>query len=788
MVRNYIVTALRNFTKNKFFTFINIFGLSIGIACSILILLWVSDELSFDKLHPKADRLYEVRVNTDFDNKIHTWNSLPLPTYTALKTEDSNIKNTAIADRGAEHLLTVVGKKLMMNGITASEAFLEMFEFPLIYGDASTVLNEPTSIVITESTAKALFGDNDPTNKLIRVDDQGELKVAGILKDIPKNSSFDFDFILPWKYKRRMESWVVENENLWQGYMFPAYVELNDATRKSDVDLSIKNMLVDHGMKDMNPELFLYPLDRWRLYSRFENGVEKGGLSDFVQLFSLIAIFIIVIACINFVNLSTARSEKRAKEVGIRKSIGSNRFNLVVQFIAESMIISFLAYILAIFIAELTLPFYNNLVEKELFIDYRSLVFWAFSIAMIGITGLISGSYPAFYLSAFKPIKVLKGKIQVGRNANLPRKVLVTLQFGFSILLIIGTIVIYQQIHLVKNRHLGYDQANLISVELNEDLIKNYQVIKNELLQTGVVGATTISSSPITSIYNNGFLDWPGKPEDEMIAFANVACQYDYTKTMGIQMLEGRDFSEDFVSDSTAIIVNKAGLEVMKLDDPIGIELDIGEGRKRTLIGIADNVLMESPYHDVRPFFMLLGASYGVMSIRINETDDLQASLKTIGDVFNKHNSAYPFEYTFADVAFQEKFSTINMSSKLASLFATLTIIITGLGLFGLAAYTAEQRTKEIGVRKVMGATVLSIIKLISMDFTRLVMLAFLFAAPLAWWLLDLYLERYPVRTDIQLWIFPTTGLFALIFALSIVITQALKVAHTNPSNSLRNE
>ncbi|MCK5700935.1 MAG: FtsX-like permease family protein, partial [Cyclobacteriaceae bacterium] len=604
---------------------------------------------------------------------------------------------------------------------------------------------------------------------------------------IPKNSTFEFDFLLPWKYKRKMESWIVDNEDLWRSYMFPAYVELNDASRKSDVENSIKNMLVDHGMKDMNPQLFLYPLDRWRLYSRFENGVEKGGLSDFVQLFSLIAIFIIVIACINFVNLSTARSEKRAKEVGIRKSVGSNRFNLVMQFIAESMIISFLAYILAVFIAELALPFYNNLVEKELFIDYRSWIFWSFSIAMIGVVGLVSGSYPAFYLSAFKPIKVLKGKIQVGRNANLPRKILVTLQFGFSILLIIGTIVIYQQIQLVKNRHLGYDQANLISVELNDELSKNYQVLKNELLQSGIVEATTISDCPITKVMNNQFLSWPGKPEDSEVAFANIRCRYDYTKTMGIQMLDGRDFSEDFISDSTAIIVNKAGLDLMQLDDPIGAELDLG-WTKRTIIGITDDVLMESPYHDVRPMFMLLGDSYGVMSIRIKETKDLQLTLKTIGKVFNKYNSAYPFEYTFTDVAFQKKFSTINLSSKLASLFATLTIMITGLGLFGLAAYTTEQRTKEIGVRKVMGATVLSIIKLISMDFTRLVMLAFLLAAPIGWWLLNMYLDRYPIRIDIQFWIFPFTGLFALAFALSIVVTQALKAAHTNPAHSLRNE
>ncbi|MFC2125355.1 ABC transporter permease, partial [Bacteroidota bacterium] len=487
MLKNFFLITFRNLIRNRLYSITNIAGLSSGIACSILILLWISDELSYDKFHPKADRLYEVRVNTDFDNIIHTWNSLPLPTYTALRNEDSNIKNTAITDRGTEHLLTVGEKKLIMNGISASEEFLNMFEFPLIVGDASTVLNDPTSIVITESTAKALFGDDDATNKIIHVDDQGDMKVAGILKDIPNNSSFDFDFLLPWKYKIQNNPGILENEDRWQGYYFPVYVELNDPSSKTDVENNIKNMLIDHGMEDMKPELFLYPLSRWRLYSRFDNGIEKGGLSDYVQLFSLIAVFIIIIACINFINLSTARSERRAKEVGIRKSVGSSKFNLVVQFIAESMIISFLAYIMAIFIAELMLPFYNNLVEKELFIDYQSWIFWTFSITMVFFTGLISGSYPAFYLSSFKPIKVLKGKIQVGRNASLPRKILVTLQFSFSILLIIGTIVIYKQIQLVKKRHLGYEQANLISVELNDELSKNYQVIKNELLQTGEV-------------------------------------------------------------------------------------------------------------------------------------------------------------------------------------------------------------------------------------------------------------------------------------------------------------
>lgn len=787
MLRNYLITAIRNFTKNKFFTFINISGLSIGISCSILILLWVQDELSFDKFLPKSDRLYQVWVNSEFDDKINTWRSVPLPSYEALKTADSNINNSAVADWGGDHLLTVGEKKLKMNGFWVSEEFLEMFEFPLIYGDATTVLDDPTSIVITESTAIAFFGNEDPINKMIRVDDKDELKVVGLLKDPPKNSSFDFDYLLPWSYRRQINEWVVDNEDNWGNYSFQVFVELNDPGKKMDVENSIKTMLLDHGEEDMKSELFLYPMPRWRLYSNFDNGKEKGGMSDFVQLFSLIAVFIIIIACINFINLSTARSERRAREVGIRKSVGSSRFNIVLQFIAESMVISLMAFIISIFLAQLMLPLYNNLIEKELYIDFKSVDFWWFSAGMVLVIGLISGSYPAFYLSSFKPVKVLKGKIQVGRNANLPRKILVTLQFGFSILLIIGTIVIYEQIQLVKNRQLGYNQSNLIFVELNDELEKNYQVVKNELLQTGEVEAATISNSPITQINSNNFLGWPGKPEEKRVIFTTITCAYDYTKTMGIKVLEGRDFSEDFVSDSSAIIVNKAAIELMQLEDPIGTELDLWE-KKRTLIGIVDDVLMGSPYQEVKPMFMILEDWNGVMTIRIRKTNDLQASIKIIENVFKKYNSAYPFDYVFADVEFQKKFSTINMTSSLSSMFAILTILITGLGLFGLAAFTAEQRTKEIGIRKVMGATVISIITLISKDFSRLVIIAFIVSAPVAWWLLNMYLDRYPVRVEMQLWVFLFTGFISLLFALTIVSTQALRVAHANPVNSLRNE
>jgi len=786
MLKNYFLVSIRNLLKNRVYSFINIAGLSIGISCSILILLWVFDELSFDKFHPKVDRLYQVWVNSDYNNEINTWRSVPLPTYEAMKTAHSHIKNSAVSDWGGDHLLTVGEKKLYLEGYFVSEEFLTMFEFPIIYGDPETILNDASSIVITEETAKKFFGDEDPINKIIRVDDTGDLKVSGILKDIPENSSFKFDYLLPWKYRRSINPWVVDNEDNWGNYSFQVFVELSDGLKQDEVNETLKTMLADHGEDEMNSKLFLYPMLRWRLQSNFENGVEKGGMNDFVQLLSLIAIFILVIACINFMNLATARSERRAREVGIRKSIGSRRIDLIIQFISESLLISIIAYIVAVFLALILLPYYNNLVEKELSIDFTSSGFWLFSLLMISITGVVSGSYPAFYLSSFQPVKVLKGKVQEGKNASLPRKVLVILQFVFSIFLIIGTIVIYKQINLAKNRELGYNQKNLIMVERNEELDKNYNSLKNELLQSGIVDAVTVSNSPITQINSNNFLGWPGKPEEQKVIFTTIITEFDYAETMGINILYGRDFSEDFPSDSSGILINKAALDLMNLDDPIGTELDLW-GDNRTLVGVLDNVLMGSPYQEVKPLFAIMDDWGGYITIRIKETNEIKASLDQIKVLFEKYNSAYPFEYQFADLEFQEKFKIINITSSLANIFATLAIVITGLGLFGLAAFTAERRTKEIGIRKVMGASVMNIVSLMTRDFSVLVIIAYIISAPASWWLLKMYLEhRYPIHTEIPPWIFIVTGVFSLTFAMFIVMTQTIRAARSNPVNSLR--
>jgi ABC-type antimicrobial peptide transport system permease subunit len=593
---------------------------------------------------------------------------------------------------------------------------------------------------------------------------------------------------MTWKFREQISDWVRRNTTNWGNYSFQVFVELNDPANHKAVEGRVKNMLQEHGETETKPEFFLYPLSRWRLHGSFENGVETGGLNDYVQLFSIIAIFIIVIACINFMNLATARSERRAREVGVRKSVGSRRRELILQFIGESTFIAFLAFVVAVLLAQLTLPYYNQLVDKKLFIDYSSAQFWIFAVGLIFITGIVSGSYPAFYLSSFQPVKVLKGKPSIGKGGSTPRKILVTLQFGFSILLIIGTIVIYQQIQLVKGREIGYDQENLISVGYTNEVKKNYDPIKLELLTSGVVEAVTKSNSSITDINSNNFLGWPGKPEELRVIFTTIATEYDYIKTMGIKLLEGRDFSEEFKSDTSSIIINKAGLDLMNLKEPLGTELDLWGG-KRKLIGVTENVLMGSPYDPVKPMFIVLDPDWiDVVTVRLSKTKDLPGSIKAVKAIFEKHAPAYPFEYKFADVEFQKKFTHINLTSQLASLFATLTIVITGLGLFGLASFTAEQRTKEIGIRKVLGASVPGIVRLISKDFSILVIISFILSAPFAWWLLTKYLERYTIRTSIDWWVFPITGAIALLFALLIVSTQALRAAYANPATSLRSE
>ena len=487
-------------------------------------------------------------------------------------------------------------------------------------------------------------------------------------------------------------------------------------------------------------------------------------------------------------NLATARSESRAREVGVRKSVGSRRKELILQFLGESIFITFIAFIAALLIVEFSLPFYSTLVNKKLFIDYANPLLWMMAGGLVVITGVVAGSYPAFYLSAFHPAKVLKGKMHTGKGASTPRKVLVTLQFGFSILLIIGTVVIYQQIQHVKDREMGYDRENLMLIWTNTELETSFKTIKDELIRTGAVKSVCKSNSPITRIFSSNAVQWRGMPEGPPVSFTTIATEYDYAETMGIKMRQGRDFSRDFRSDSSTIIINQAAADLMGIENPIGEKLKMW-GQERAVIGVMENVVMGSPYQPIDPLVMIFDPSWtSTIAVRLGKTKDLPSSISAVETIFKKFNPSYPFAYRFADTEFETKYSTINLISQLATIFASLAILITCLGLFGLAAFTAEQRTKEIGIRKVMGATVTSLVVLITKDFSRLVLVAFLVSAPLAWLALNSFLERYPYRISIQWWVLPVVGMMALILAMIIVSAQAVRAATNNPTHALRSE
>lgn len=781
------MVTLRNLLKTRIYSFINIFGLAIGIACSLLILLWVNDELSYDKFVPKHQRLYQLMINAHYNNKINTWMSVPLPAHEAMKTAHHQIANATVTDWGGDRLIVFNEKKLIRRSYWVSKEFLTMFEFNYLEGDPTIAFDDPKSIIITKSLQKELFDGTDPMGQVVRVNDRSDLKVTGVIEDLPGNSTFQFDYLLPWQERVNTNEWVVDNLDNWGNNSFQVFIELTESQYQAEVEANIFDMLTIKDPDDTYlREFFLYPMDRWRLYD-FEEGKETAGRMQYVQLFTIIGIAILLIACINFMNLATARSEKRAKEVGIRKSIGSRRIEVIIQFLSESVMIALISYLLAIGLVLLLLPGFNLTVDKSLTIDFTSSLFWIVSFILVVGTGLIAGSYPAFYLSSFTPAKTLKGTIAVGKGANTPRKVLVILQFAVAIILIVGTFAIYQQISMVQDRELGYEQENLVTIDFNEDLRKNYDVLKNEVLQSGAVESMTRSNSSIANNNSNNFLSWPGKPEETQAIFSTITTEYDYAETMGIKIIMGRDFSRDYASDTSAIIVNKAAIDLMQLDNPIGTELDLW-GDKRTLIGVYDNVLSESLYREVKPLFSVWQDWGGVITLRLSRGQSVQESLATIKDIFDKYNPAYPFDYSFVDEQFERKFTTIKLTRQLALGFSVLALLITCLGVFGLASYTAEQRTKEIGIRKVMGATVNSLVGLISKDFTWLVVIAFIIAGPMAYYMMDSYLDRYPIRIELGWWLMPLAGALVLGFSILIVSFQARKAARTNPVNSLRNE
>jgi putative ABC transport system permease protein len=783
MLKNYLKIALRNLLKNKSFSFINILGLSVGMASAILILLWINHEVDYDQFHEKKDRIFEAWNKDTFSGELQCWNTTPKIFARTVERDFPEIEQATRVSWPRTYLFSIGEKKLTVQGSFVDSNFLNMFTFPLLKGDPNTVLKDMFSIVLTEKCAKNLFGNEDPMGKVIRLNDKDNFTVTGILKDLPNNTRFKFEYILPWAYARKQG----DDDDSWGNNSTRNYVLLKPNATLASLAPKLKFIKRKYDKNEPTNEMFLYPISRWRLYSRFENGKEDGGLIDFVKMFAVIAAFILLIACINFMNLSTARSEKRAKEVGIRKVVGANKSSLIGQFLGESILISFLAGLVALLIVQISLPAFGKLTDKILFIDYSNIYSWLLFIGFIIFTGVIAGSYPAFYLSAFKPVKVLKGTFLKSNRVVTPRKVLVVLQFTFAIILIT---IVKEQIQHARNRDTGYDKTDLIFHFLTGDLQKNFPLVKNELLTSGIATGVAKTSAPITQGWSDSWgFSWEGKAPDDKTDFDRFCAEDDLGKTVGLQFIKGRDFNlKEYMTDSTGMILNASAAKAMGFKDPIGKIVKDGD-REYHVVGVIKDFILQSPFQPMKPM-VIEGAKgwFNTMHIKFNNKNPMADNLKKAEAIFKKYNPQYPFEYKFVDEDYAAKFKSEQRTGTLAALFSGLTIFISCLGLFGLAAYMAESRIKEIGVRKVLGASVTGIATLLSKDFVGLVIIAFVAASPVAWWFMHNWLQNYPYRVTIEWWIFVFAALLSILIALITVSYHAVKAATANPVKSLRTE
>ncbi|PWV50817.1 ABC transporter permease [Chitinophaga sp. S165] len=789
MLKTYFKIAWRNLWINKGLSFINIFGLATGMAFTMLIGLWIKYEMSFDSFHKNGDRIALIQKNILFNNNKSTQEATQLPLYDELKNNYPEVKGATRMSWNESHSLVVGNSKFNKNGRYVDPDFLGMFSFPLLKGNIATVLTDPNSIVLTESLASTLFGREDPIGKTIKLDNQHIVLVTGVVQNAPKNSTIDFDFLAPYQFLINESEWIRGNKTNWNNNFLMNLVELQPGVSMADFSKKIGPLSIQKDNRLKNQTLFLHPLSKWHLYNDYKNWINVGGKIDYVRLFGIIGIFVLLIACINFMNLSTARAEKRAKEIGIRKSVGSLRMQLVTQFLTESMLTTFLAFVLSIGIIRLLLPCLRDLGFENVRFEFSNAFLWAFVFLVCILTGLIAGSYPALYLSSFLPVRTLKGVFRQGKGAATFRKVLVVSQFTISIVLIISTIIVFQQINHAKSRSLGYNPNNLISVNCSDDLTKNYTVLKQELLNSGYFESVTKAVTSMTNISNTwSDFSWSGKDANADIALDAIMADWDFEKTVGLKFKAGRPFSIDYKTDSNAVILNAAALKLIGYKDPIGKTMKSG-GRVVTIVGIVEDVVISDPFKPVYPLAILFnGNQANNIFLRLKSTSDLKTSLSAIQPIFDKHNPSFPFEYSFVDEEFGKKFTMENQVGKLASILAGLAIFISCLGLFGLALFMAERRTKEIGIRKVLGASVANIWTLLSREFVWLVLLGSFIASPLAFWLMKSWLQKYEYRVDINWWVFAGAGMLAVVIALLTVSSQAIKAGVANPVKSLRSE
>ncbi len=787
---NYLKIALRNLKRHKVFSLINIFGLAVGMTCCIFILLWVQDEVSFDRFHEKKERIHKVYSETQYTDgrtAVHTTTSF-YPLAKILKEESPDVVD-AVRYHSIPNMLIKYGEKTLTNNqvALADPSFFNIFTFSFVKGNPETALAERFSVVITEGMSLRYFGSEDPMGKVLNVNKQIDLQVTGVIKNPPKNSSLQFDCVAPFiLYSGPYD----EEPTHWGGNPLTTFVLLHENAQPSEVETKVTQIALVHNPSPKLKAwlLHLQPLTRMHLYSP-----EGGGLITSLILFSVIAFFVLVIACVNFMNLATARAATRANEVGLRKVVGAKKTDLIKQFLGESVILSFIALIFAVIIIELLLPVFNNLTNKELSGNLTKNII--IILGLIGIalfTGSLSGSYPALFLSSFRPAYALKGSQALGLRGSVFRKILVVFQFSLSILLIIGTIIVYKQLNYMRNRHLGFEKENLVFVLIPEALTPKYETLKNEFLRnSNVVNVARSAQSPSYIASTVSALDWDGKNPDEKVMMNWDYVDYDYFETLQLEMVQGRSFSKEFATDaSEGFIVNEEAVKLMGMESPIGKRLKVfsKEGR---IVGVVKNFHFLPLQYEIKPFVYGMNSSWASMMrclfIRVTP-DNIAGTIKFIEGVFKKFSPDYPFQYQFFNERIDRSYRSEQKVSEVVSSLTALAVFISCLGLFGLASFMTERKTKEIGIRKVLGASVSNIVLILSKEFIKWVLVANIIAWPVAYFIGYKWLQNYAYRTSIALWVFIMAATLSILIALLTVSYQAVKAALANPADTLRYE
>ena len=785
MLKNYLKTSFRNLLRHKSYTFINILGLTVGLVTSIFILLWIIDELSFDRFHSNSDRIFKVLINNTYpDGKIETYSATPAKLKDVIVQEIPEVELAAQYSMETELLVKQGIKAYNEIGIYADPTLFRVFSFPIIKGSEAKPLTDIKSIAISERLAEKLFNNEDPIGKSLDLGQSHELIVTSVFANIPQHSTLQFDFVASFE--------LFTNENPWTQHWKSGGTRTT-VLLKSSAFVGMANQkfadLIKNNCPDCTTTPFLFPYVKSRLYNEFENGKNAGGRIQQIYLFGAVAILILVMACINFTNLSTARATSRSREVGIRKSIGAQKNSVVIQFISESMLLSFIGLGFAMMIVQLLLPFFNEVTTKSIHLELANPAFISGTLAITAICGLLAGSYPAFTLSRFNPVKVLKGDTQLGLTGNTLRKSLVIVQFTTSIILVVGSIAVYKQLVFISEKNLGFDKDNIIVVNQNEGIVKSYQAIKNDLHQLASIkgvafGGNNIFTIPITTTDPV----WASKPDNSSILFKIYRCDAEFIPTLNIKIQNGRNFIDS--QDASNYIINRKAAEVMglSLENAVGNELEMWNGKGK-IIGITEDFHNDNLKFGIEPMIFIYSENVGLhYFIKLGSELSVTKNIEQIERIFKKHNPDYPFEFTFLDEVFNREYQAEAVIGKLSLSFTVIAILISCLGLFGLASFNAERRTKELGIRKVMGASVGNLVIMLCGDFTNLVLVSLFIGFPVSWYLIREYLSGYAFHAEVSWGIYILTSIAMLFIVLLSVGYQSAKAALSNPVDSLRNE